>query len=108
MRGITTRCVAWVGVAAAVLLAVWPGGGARAQDAKAAKSTFPEPAVEQAGIKAPVGFKVELFAAEPRVQNPSAFTIDNRGRFFVVEANRRKNGVLDLRNLPAWVEEDLA
>ena len=78
------------------------------KEGKPAKVTFPEPKAELSQIRVPAGFKTELFAAEPMVQNPSAFTIDEKGRFYVVEANRRKNGVLDMRNLPGWVEEDLA
>src|SRR4051812_12305018 len=61
--------------------------------------TPPDVAVKQ--IKAPPGFTVSLFAAEPRVRNPSAFFIDELGRFYVVEANRRRNQVLDIRKLPA-------
>ena len=72
------------------------------------KSSFPDPQTEAGQIRVPAGFKAEVFAAEPQVQNPSAFHIDERGRFFVVEANRRKNGVLDMRQLAPWVEEDLA
>src|SRR4051812_14178489 len=66
----------------------------------------PDVALKQ--IKAAPGFTVSLFAAEPRVRNPSAFHIDERGRFYVVEANRRRNQVLDIRNLAAWLDDDLA
>ena len=34
------------------------------------------------------GLKVELFASEPSLQNPVAFSIDGRGRFFVAETHR--------------------
>ncbi len=38
-----------------------------------------------AKIKAPPGFNVTLFAAEPDVQNPIAITTDDRGRLWVAE-----------------------
>src|SRR3954468_1236065 len=69
---------------------------------------MPPPDVALKQIKPAPGFTVSLFAAEPRVRNPSAFHIDERGRFYVVEANRRRNQVLDIRNLPTWLDDDLA
>src|SRR5205814_1855000 len=51
-----------------------------------------------AQFKLPPGFKVDLFAAEPRLSNPVSFTIDEKGRFFVVETFRRKKDVIDIRN----------
>lgn len=36
-------------------------------------------------MKAPPGFEVTLFAAEPDIINPIAFSIDERGRLWVVE-----------------------
>src|SRR4051794_4519342 len=43
-----------------------------------------------AQFKTPPGFKVALFAAEPRLANPVSFTIDDQNRFYVVETFRRK------------------
>ncbi|HZV36045.1 MAG TPA: PVC-type heme-binding CxxCH protein [Verrucomicrobiae bacterium] len=43
------------------------------------------PAEALAKIKAPPGFKVSVFAAEPDVQNPIAMTFDERGRLWVAE-----------------------
>ncbi|MEX2216216.1 MAG: PVC-type heme-binding CxxCH protein [Phycisphaeraceae bacterium] len=43
------------------------------------------PAQSLAKIKVPEGFKVTLFAGEPDVVQPIAFTIDDRGRLWVVE-----------------------
>ena len=55
------------------------------------------------------GFKVELFAAEPHVANISGFDVAADGRFYVVEVFRRRGGgVLDMRTLPAWLDDDLA
>jgi len=36
-------------------------------------------------MTAPPGFEVTLFAAEPDIINPIAFSIDERGRVWVVE-----------------------
>ncbi|HVY71317.1 MAG TPA: PVC-type heme-binding CxxCH protein, partial [Verrucomicrobiae bacterium] len=54
------------------------------------------------------GFKIDLFAAEPHLANPVAFTIDNKGRFYVVETFRLHKGVLDIRGIMPWLDEDLA
>lgn len=47
------------------------------------KSLSPEESL--ARIAVPAGFKVSLFAAEPNVAQPIAFTFDDRGRLWVVE-----------------------
>jgi quinoprotein glucose dehydrogenase len=55
------------------------------------------------------GFKAELFAAEPHVANISGFDIAPDGKVYVVEVFRRRGGgVLDMRTLPAWLDDDLA
>ncbi len=43
------------------------------------------PAEALAAIKAPEGFQVTLFAAEPEVRQPIGFTTDPRGRLWVAE-----------------------
>ena len=43
----------------------------------------PEKSVQ--GMKVPPGYEVTVFAAEPDVVNPVAFTIDEKGRVWVVE-----------------------
>ncbi|MBI3874803.1 MAG: c-type cytochrome, partial [Verrucomicrobia bacterium] len=63
----------------------------------------PMPAAEAAAkFKAPPGFKVSVFAAEPDVQNPIAMAWDARGRLWVVEnytyAERAKKFDLHLRD----------
>ena len=51
-----------------------------------APSNAPVPPSEAANrITVPPGFRVTLFAAEPDVVQPIAFTIDHRGRLWVVE-----------------------
>src|SRR5688572_21499973 len=59
-------------------------------------------------VRVPQGFKVELFAAEPRLANPVAFYIDEQNRFYVVETFRRKVAVIDVRNVMHWLDTDLA
>jgi putative membrane-bound dehydrogenase-like protein len=44
-----------------------------------------EPAESLTRLRVPPGFEVKLFAAEPDIINPIAFTIDERGRLWVVE-----------------------
>ena len=46
----------------------------------------PVPTKDAAGkMKLPDGFKVQLFAGEPDIVQPIAFTFDDRGRMWVVE-----------------------
>src|SRR5882762_2220871 len=59
-------------------------------------------------FRIPKGFKVELFAAEPLLANPVAFTIDEKGRFFVAETFRLHAGVTDIRGHMDWLDEELA
>src|SRR5687767_10317752 len=54
------------------------------------------------------GFKAELYAAEPLVQNPVSFAFDEKGRAFVVETHRRRTSVFDIRNHPDWVNDDFS
>src|SRR5690349_7434291 len=60
----------------------------------------PEQAV--VSFRVPPGFRVEVFAAEPDVQNPIAMTWDGRGRLWVAEnytyAERGKKFDLGLRD----------
>ena len=51
--------------------------------------------------------KCELFAAEPMVANIVAFSVDEKGRFFVAETFRVGEGVVDNRGHMDWLEEDL-
>src|SRR6266699_4740493 len=49
-------------------------------------------------FQVPAGFKVDLWAAEPMLGNPVAFTIDEQGRVFTSETYRYRTGVLDIRH----------
>ncbi len=62
----------------------------------------PTPAAAAAGMTLPSGFRVQVFAAEPGVQNPIAMAWDARGRLWVAEnftyAERTKRFDLGLRD----------
>jgi quinoprotein glucose dehydrogenase len=60
------------------------------------------------GFKIPEGLKIDLWAAEPMLANPVAFTIDERGRVFVAESFRQEKGVEDDRAHGQWLETDIA
>ncbi len=60
-------------------------------------------------FKKPTGWMCELFAAEPMVGNPVAFTIDSQGRILVCESYRQGVGVTDNRSHDdAWLQADLS
>src|SRR6516162_2250306 len=59
---------------------------ARGEDPPSTTTPAPVPPAQAPGrMTVPPGFKVSLFAAEPDVVQPIAFTIDPRGRLWVVE-----------------------
>lgn len=53
----------------------------------------------------PEGLQVELVAAEPLLANGVAFSIDEQGRFYVVETFRHGAGILDIRSRRGWPQE---
>src|SRR5215207_9859045 len=59
-------------------------------------------------FKAPEGFKIELFAAEPMLANPVCFAFDEQGRVYVVETFRHTQGAIDSRQYMQIVDEELA
>src|SRR5215510_7234911 len=59
-------------------------------------------------LRPAAGLQVTLFAAEPQLRNPTNFTIDEKGRFFVIETHRRRTSVLDIRMKMDMLDEDLA
>lgn len=54
------------------------------------------------GFSIPDGMEVEQIAAEPDLANPVAFSIDEKGRIYVVETFRHGAGVLDIRGRDNW------
>ncbi|MEK0444809.1 MAG: hypothetical protein RLZZ399_130 [Verrucomicrobiota bacterium] len=66
----------------------------------------PEQVIQGASV-AP-GLKLDVWAKEPLLSNPVAFTVDNRGRAWVAETNRRKSSALDIRSFPSWIPDSLS
>ncbi|EEF62519.1 PVC-type heme-binding CxxCH protein [Pedosphaera parvula] len=56
----------------------------------------------------PPGFKMDLFAAEPQLLNPVAFTIDEQGRVYIAETFRYRKSVLDARAHMEMYADDIA
>ena len=111
MASLRTRlCAAVLLAAPAVIASAVPGvdpAAAPAPPAVAARSDDPLHAAAAFGL--PDGFIVELFAAEPDVANPVAFSVDERGDAYVCESFRQNRGVTDNRGHDrTWVEADLA
>lgn len=52
--------------------------------------------------------KVEVWAAEPLLANPVAFTFDQKGVCYVAETFRLHKGVTDTRGHMNWLDDDLA
>jgi quinoprotein glucose dehydrogenase len=59
-------------------------------------------------MKVPEGLEVKLWAAEPMLANPVAFTLDEQGRVFVAETYRYRSSVLDIRDYMWILEDELA
>ena len=87
--------------ALAIVLSVFPLAKVAAQ-----KKTPAEDAASRA-VVAEKGMKVEVWAAEPLLENPVCFAFDEKGRCFVVETHRLTDGVPDTRGKP-WLDDDLA
>jgi len=72
-----------------------------ADSAEAAKKGFRR-------AKIPAGFKAGLWATEPLLANPVAFSFDGQGRMYVAETHRYRTSVLDIRHYMFMLEDDLA
>ena len=69
-------------------------------------------------VKAEGGLKIDLWAHEPLLANPVAFSPDERGRWFVSESYRQEGridngkatigGVVDNRGHMGWLNEDIS
>ncbi len=53
------------------------------------------------------GFSWDLYAQEPLVEDPVAFTIDPRGNLYIAESFRQERGVEDNRSSSFWLNDDL-
>lgn len=54
------------------------------------------------------GFRAQIAAAEPLIQNVTSFAFDEQGRAYVVETHRRRTSVYDIRNHPDWLNDDFS
>src|SRR5262245_31201020 len=80
---------------------------------KPAASVTAEAALKEAdhavrSMKVEPGLTVDLWAAEPMLQNPVAFNFDEHGRVYVCETFRLHKGVDDIRGIMSWLDEELA
>src|SRR5262245_56782869 len=109
---------AWAAVLSFVLFLAVASNGWRSRAAEyvAEKGGYPPPVAYASdegelaikSFKVPAGLKVELAAGEPLLANPVAFSIDEQGRFYVVETFRLHAGVTDIRAHMDWLDEELA
>jgi quinoprotein glucose dehydrogenase len=59
-------------------------------------------------FQVPAGYKVETAAAEPALQNPVAFSMDEKGQIWVAETHRLDNAVVDITKHTNWIRNDLS
>ena len=94
--------------AAAYPPAVPKSGSSKKPNAPKISGASKEGQLAISGFQVPKGMQATLFAAEPMVANPVAFTIDAKGRFLVCETFRQQKGVEDNRSHMHWLHDDLA
>ncbi|MEX1024734.1 MAG: HEAT repeat domain-containing protein [Planctomycetota bacterium] len=79
-----------------------------AEPATGATEPPTEAARALAAIAVPEGWSAKVWAAEPHLANPVAFTIDDRGEVYVCETYRLHRGVTDMRDYMGWLDDELA
>ncbi len=99
----TNRLRPWL-LALAFLFSCLPDASAQQRTAKIPKAALDA----MNNFTLAPGMKVSLFAAEPMLANPVAFTIDAKGRLLICETYRQEKGVEDNRDHESWVTDDLA
>ena len=88
-----------------------PAHSLKAYDRKADSAPADSAAAAVKGFrraKIPAGFKADLWATEPLLANPVAFSFDGKGRMFIAETHRYRTSVLDIRHYMFMLEDDLA
>ena len=89
-------------------LAVVPTGAPEPETPKIAEASADAENQIQS-FRTPDDFSTHLFAAEPLLANPVAFTVDNKGRVWVCESFRQNRGVTDNRQHDQqWLERDIS
>ncbi len=81
---------------------------AKTNDAPPKISSPPDGELAIKKFKVATNLQVTLFAAEPLLANPVSFSIDEQGRFFIVETFRLHEGVSDIRGHMDWLDDELA
>ncbi|HUS35810.1 MAG TPA: PQQ-dependent sugar dehydrogenase [Verrucomicrobiae bacterium] len=54
------------------------------------------------------GYVVQTIAAEPMLENPVAFSMDEKGRIWIAETHRLDNAVVDITKNTNWLRDDLS
>ncbi|MDB6029017.1 MAG: hypothetical protein JWM68_5240 [Verrucomicrobiales bacterium] len=72
------------------------------------ESSAPDPEIAIKSFKVATNLHVSVFASEPMLANPVCFTIDAKGKFYVAETFRMKEGVIDNRGFQNWIDDELA
>ena len=89
-------------------MAVVPPGAPVPEEPKIAAAS-PDAENQIQSFQVPEDFSAHLFAAEPMMANPVAFTVDNQGRVWVCESFRQNRGVTDNRqHNQQWLERDIS
>ncbi len=104
--GLRTLTGSWPDPAASLTMAAEPEAGSAYAPSIVPASAEAERAIP--AFRIADGCKVAVFAAEPHLANPVAFTFDERGRLFVAETFRLHRGVTDTRHHMNWLADDLA
>jgi quinoprotein glucose dehydrogenase len=73
---------------------------------KSADAGSPDSALKSFSVAS--GLQVEVWASEPLLANPVAFTFDDAGRAYVAETYRRRSSALDIRKYEDWHVPNLA
>jgi quinoprotein glucose dehydrogenase len=90
-------------------LVLWSSSRLQADPAVVISTNPPAAAAAaQARLRVAHGLQVDLWAAEPLVQDVTSFAFDEHGRAYVVESGRRRTSVFDVRNLQPWLDNDYA
>ncbi len=64
--------------------------------------------IRMLNFEMPDDIKINLWADESQIQNPSAITFDSQGRLYVAEINRWRFGVDDIRERRMMLVEDIS
>src|SRR6516162_10166416 len=101
------RMTAFFFLALGVLSLPWLSEAAEPAD-KSPSPPASEAARAMKRFRLPPGVEARVWAAEPLLANPVAFSFDEKGRCYVAETFRLHRGVTDNRAHMDWLDDDLA